>query len=118
MALLACPGYYRQVGSALEEGIRQAAKTQQVIQRANKLRLLWRAGNSFDVCPIGGDQRLTSVRQYGQELQATGHACLPEHFKRLPLEWVVRTGDSHSLRKVLMVGSVWWFPLIRFRMTN
>jgi hypothetical protein len=31
------------------------------------------------------------------------------------LEWVMRTRDSYAFGEVLMVGSVWWFPSIRYR---
>ena len=40
------------------------------------------------------------------------HARLTEHLQRLSLERVMRTRDGHPFRKVLMVGSVWWFPSI------
>jgi hypothetical protein len=62
MILLLCLQCYWRIGSAAQERIDEAAKTQQVIQRADELRTLWRAGSSFEVRPIGGDQRLTSVR--------------------------------------------------------
>lgn len=57
---------------------------QQVIQRADEHRRLRRARDSFEVCPVGGDQRLTAVRQNENELQAAAHARLPQDFKRLP----------------------------------
>jgi hypothetical protein len=40
MALLAFPRYYWQVGGATQECIDEAAKTQQVIERADELRSL------------------------------------------------------------------------------
>ena len=110
MVLLACSGYYRQVGQAIEKCIGQAAKTQQVIQRADEASLRRYAGISVDVRPIGGDQRLTAVRQNENELQATAHSRVPEHLQRLSLKWVARAGNGHPLRKLLMLGSLWWFP--------
>ena len=110
MALLACPRYYWQVGGAAQESIDKAAKTQQVIQRADERRILWCAGGSLEVGPIGGDQRLASVRQNENELQAAGHAGLPEDLQRLSLEWVMRTRDGHAFGEVLMMGSVSWCP--------
>jgi hypothetical protein len=112
MVLLACSRYYWQAGSAPQECINEAAKTQQVIRTADELRNLRSAVIGLEVCPVSGDQRLTSVRQNEHELQAAGHAGLPEDLQRLSLKWVMRTGDSHSFRKVLMVGSVWRFPSI------
>ena len=39
-----------------------------------------------------------------------GHARLPKDLQRLSFERMMRTRDGHALGKVLMVGSVWWFP--------
>ena len=64
----------------------------------------------LEVRPIGRDQRLTSVRQNENELQAAAHARLPEDLQRLSFEGVMRTRDGHPFRKVLMMGSVSWFP--------
>jgi hypothetical protein len=95
----------------MKECIDEAAKTQQVIQRTDEVR--WRlAVSSVEVCPLGGNQRLTAVRQYDHKLQAAGHASLPKDLQRLPMEWMMRTRDGHTFRKVLMVGSVSWCPLI------
>ena len=95
-----------------QESIHQAAEAKQVLQRADEVKILWRAcGDNLEVCPFGGDQRLASVRQNENELQAAGHARLPEDLQRLSFEWVMGTGDGHPFREVLMVGSVWWCPL-------
>jgi hypothetical protein len=110
MALLACPRSYRQVGGAAPQGIGEAAKPQEVLQGADKLRLLLCAGRILKVGPLGWDQRLAAVRQNENKLQALGHACLSENLQRLSFEWVMETGDGYSFRKVLMMGSVWWFP--------
>src|SRR5437879_763336 len=76
MALLACLRSYWQVGRAAQESIGQAAKTQEVIQRADQRRGLRKAGRSFEVGPVGGNQRLTSVL-----LEAAGDGTiLADHF--------------------------------------
>jgi hypothetical protein len=62
MPLLACPRYYWRRGRAAQKSIDEGAKAQQVIQRADEYRSLWRAGDSFEVRPIGGDQGLASVQ--------------------------------------------------------
>ena len=94
-----------------QESIHQAAEAKQVLQRADEVKILWRAcGDNLEVCPFGGDQRLASVRQNENELQAALHVCVPEDLQRLSLERVMRAGDGHPLREVLTVGSVWWFP--------
>ncbi len=97
----------------MEERVDQGAKTQQVIQRADELRVVTSAGSRLEVRPIGGDQRFTSVRQNENELQTAGHARLPEYLQRLSLKGVMRAGDRYPFREVLMVGSVWWFSWIR-----
>jgi hypothetical protein len=101
----------------MKECIDEAAKTQQVIQRTNKVsgRL---AVSSVEVRPLSGNQRLTAVRQYDHKLQAAGHASLPKDLQRLPMEWMMRTPDGHTLWKVLMVGSVSWCPSIPYRTTG
>jgi hypothetical protein len=38
---------------------------------------------------------------------------MPEHFKRLSLEGVMRASDDHPFREVPVVGSVWWCPSAR-----
>jgi hypothetical protein len=94
----------------MKECIDEAAKTQQVIQRTHKVR--WRlAVSSVEVRPLGGNQRLTAVRQDDHKLQTAGHAGLPKDLERLPTEWMMRTRDGHTFGKVPMVGSVSWCPL-------
>jgi hypothetical protein len=118
MILLGCPRCYRHIGGTAQKGLGEAVKTKQIIQRADELSSLRRTGGSLEICPIGGDQRLTSVRQNENELQAAGHAGLPKDLQRPSLEWVMRTRDGHAFWKVLMVGSVWRFPSIESTTTN
>jgi hypothetical protein len=98
----------------MKECIDKAAKTQEVIQRTDEVR--WRlAVNSVEVCPLGGNQRLTAVRQYEHKLQAAGHAGLPQDLQRLSFKWVMATCDGDTFRKVLRMGSVSWCPSTMFR---
>jgi hypothetical protein len=64
----------------------------------------------MEICPLGGDQRLAPVRQNENELQTAVHPRVPEDLQRLSLERMMRAGDSHTLREVPVVGSVWWLP--------
>jgi hypothetical protein len=107
MALLVSTRCYWHIGRTAQESIDEAAEAEQVFQRADERKVLRRDGGRVEVRPLGGDQRLTPVRQNEDELQAGRHARLSEHLQGLPLEWVMWAGDSHSLREVLMVGSVW-----------
>jgi len=118
MALLACLRSYWQVGGAAQESIGKTAKTEQVIERADEKRSLWRAGGSLEIRPVGRDQRLTAVWQDEHELQAGGHAGLPQDLQRLSMERMMRTRDGHPFGEELMVGSVWWFPSIRYRTSS
>jgi ribosome-binding protein aMBF1 (putative translation factor) len=43
MALLVCPRCYWHIGAAAQESIDEAAKTEQVIERADQRRSQWRA---------------------------------------------------------------------------
>ena len=45
-------------GGAAQESIGKATKTQEVIQRADKLRILRCAGRILKIRPVGGNQRL------------------------------------------------------------
>jgi hypothetical protein len=93
----------------MKECIDEAAKTQQVIQRTDEVSCRL-AVSSVEVCPLSGNQRLTTVRQYEHKSQAAGHAGLPKDLQRLPMEWMMRTRNGHTFGKVLMVGSVSWCP--------
>jgi len=106
MALLACPRYYWQLGRAAQKSINEVAKTQQVIQRADQHRGLWRAGRSLEIRPVGGDQRFTAVWQNENELQATRHAGLTEDLQRLSMERMMRARDGHAFGEVSVMGSV------------
>ena len=106
MALLDCPRYYGQLGRPAQQSIDEAAKTQQVIPRADEHRSLRRAGGGLKVCPVGGDQRLAAVGQDEHELPAVGHADLPQDLQRLSMERMMRTRDSDTFGEVLMMGSV------------
>jgi hypothetical protein len=118
MALLVCTRSYRRVSGAAQESIREIAEAKQVLQRADELKVLWRVCVGFEIGPFRRDQRLTAVRQNENELQTAAHVRVPQNLQRLPLKGVMRTRDGHLLREVLTVGSVWWFPSIRFPTRN
>ena len=103
------------MGGAAEESIDQVAETEQVFLRAGEGRILGRVGGGVEVRPFRRDERLTSVRQNENELQAAAHARVAEHLQSPSLERVMQACDGHPFRKVLMVGSVWWLPSTTFR---
>ena len=69
-----------------------------------------RARRGSKVRPFGGNQRLTSIRQNENELQAAAHVSVAEDLQRLSFERMMPADDGHSLGEVLTVGSVWRFP--------
>src|SRR5437588_8124268 len=83
MALLACLRSYWQVGWAAQKSISKAAEVEQVVQRAQKLRTPRFARGLLKVGPIGGDQRLTAIRQNEDKLQSVGHTCSSKDLQRL-----------------------------------
>ena len=113
MALLVFRRYHGRTGNAAEESIDETAELKQVVQRAGQFRTRWSGCGRIKIGPCGRDQRLAPIRQNENELQVTTHVRVPEDLQRLSLERVMRTGDRYSLREVLTVGSVWWFPSIK-----
>ena len=89
-----------------------------VIERADEQRSLWCAGGSLEIRPVGGDQRLAAVWQDKHELQSCGHADVPQDLQELSMERMMQTRDGHAFGEELMLGSVWWFPSIRYRTSN
>src|SRR5205807_9818409 len=52
MILLGCSRCYRHIGSTAQESIDQTAKAEQIIERADEQRSLWRAGDSLEICRL------------------------------------------------------------------
>src|SRR5438045_9228849 len=99
MGLLFSKRLRRRCDGASQKSICQRTELKQVLQRANEtvtLRLRWRCWG--ELCPIGRDQRLTSVRQNENELQAATQSRMTEDLQRLSLDRMMRQGGRHSLR--------------------
>jgi hypothetical protein len=62
---------------------------------------------AIEIGPGGRDQRPASIRQDEDKIQMPLSMGVTENEQRLAGERMMRTGDRHSLRKVLMMGSVW-----------
>ena len=110
MALLACSRSYWQAREAAQESVGKIAEPQEVLERADQLRNLGGADGFPKIGPVGGDPRLTAVRQKEHELQAGGHAHLSEDLQRLPFEGMMRTRDRYAFGEVPMMGSVSYAP--------
>ena len=95
---------------ALQESLYQAAETKQVFERAGDLWLLWKICRGLEICPRGRNQRLASVRQNQNEIQAFLPDGVPENFKRLSCKRMMAASDRYTLRIVPEVGSLRWFP--------
>src|SRR5437870_2114693 len=87
---LSAKAYWR-VGGAAEESIGKTTKAEQIIERADEQRSLWRARGSLEIRPVGGDQRLTAVWQNEHELYAARHAGLSKDLQRLSMERMMLT---------------------------
>ena len=113
MALLACPRYYLQASGSTQESTREISKTQQVLERADQLRKLRRAGGILKIGPVGGYPRLAAIRQNEHDLQTALHAHLSKDLQRLSLKRVMWTRYGDAFGKLLMMGIVSWCPSIR-----
>ncbi len=60
--------------------------------------------------PVPRNQRLAAVGQNQNEMQSTPAMRRPKNVERLAFERMASTDDGDALRKVLMMGSVSWFP--------
>ena len=118
MALLACSRSYWRGSGAAQQGIGAFTEPQEVLERADQLRKLGGAGGLLKIGPVGGDQRLTAVRQKDDELQAVRHPHLSKDIQRSPFEWMMPARDGDAFGEVLMMGSVSGCPSIEFRTTN
>src|SRR5436305_11166022 len=91
----------QRAATAHRRGLEDVAVIRRTDERGNL-----RASSSLEVCPVSGNHGLTSIGQNEHELQAAGHARMPENLQTLPFKWVVRTSDGHPFWEVLLVGSV------------
>src|SRR5215831_18533961 len=104
---------------AAEESIYHGSCMKQVWERAEcGCRCRGELRRHGQICPIGRDQRLTAIGQDQNEMQST-LAMRPLHnVQGSALERMASTDNGDLLGKVLMMGSVSWLPLTRFRMPN
>ena len=104
---------------AAEESVYHGAGVEQVFARA-KSRRNSREGlcSGGEVSPFGRDQRFTAVRQNEPEKPSTFPMHRPKNVKRSAFERMAGTDNSDPLGKVLMMGSVSWFPSTGLTTTN
>jgi len=110
MALPVCPRYRSGLDDATEESIDEAAKLKQVLRDAQQGGTREGNGAGLEVGPLGGNQGLASIRQNQEELQVALAVRALQYLQSVALKCVARADDSHPLRKVLTVGSVWRCP--------
>ncbi len=105
---------------AAEESVYHSAGVKQVFERAQGRRSRWREGlcRGGQIGPIRRNQRSAAVGQNKYEKQSTLAMHRSKNAERLPLERMAGTDNDDSFGKVLMMGSVSWFPSIRFLTTN
>jgi hypothetical protein len=111
MALLLWNKLRRRCCGALQNSICQKAELKQVLQRADELVIVFsRRRGSGEICPVRRNQRLASVRQNQNEIQAFLPDGVPENFQRLSLKGMMAASYRYTLRVVPEVGSLRWFP--------
>jgi hypothetical protein len=67
------------------------------------------------ISPFRGDHGLASIGQDQNKVQLALAMDCSENLKRFGFEWVVAASNRDPLGEVLMMGSVWCLPSIRFR---
>ena len=65
----------------------------------------------FAVGPINGDVGPALVWQDQNQVPSPVLAKAPQHDKRLALKGMMWASDGYNFGKVVVVGSMWWFPL-------
>jgi len=118
VALLPCrgvPGLARRYSEAAEESVYDGACVKQIFQRAERCRCLCRERSlrllrRGKVSPVRRDQRLTAVGQNQNEMQSTLAMRRPKNVEQPAFERMASTDNGDALKKVLMMGSVSWFP--------
>jgi hypothetical protein len=55
MALLVCNRCYRHIGGAAQESVNEATEAAYILQRADELKVRWRACCGVKVGPFGGN---------------------------------------------------------------
>ena len=109
-----------QCGEAAEESVYDSTRVKQVFQRAEGCGRLCRANllrlcRQGKICPVHRNQRFTAIGQNQNEMQSTLTMHRSQDVERPAFERMASSDDGHSLRKVLMMGSVSWLPLTVFR---
>jgi hypothetical protein len=104
---------------AVEESVGDGTCVKQVLYGAQRgfglhRESLSRLSHTEQICPVRGDQRLTAIRQNQDEIRLPLAMRRPKNLKRFSLKGMASADDRDSLRKVLMMGSVSWFPSTRF----
>lgn len=71
----------------------------------------------FVVGPIGGSQRSAAIWQDQNKPEAAITMRMAKNGEAFTLKRVMLAGNRYLCRKVMRMGSVWWFPLIESTMT-
>ena len=56
--------------------------------------------------------RAALIGQNQGQIQTPAFVYATQNGERLAVKRMMRTSDGDAIRKVAVVGSVWWFPLI------
>jgi len=102
---------------AAEESVYQGTGAEQVFERAEAGRRRCRDGlcRGGQIGPFGRDQRFAAVGQNQHEKESTFAMHRSKNAERLAFKRMPGTDDADSFGKVLMMGSVSWFPSTPYR---
>jgi len=100
---------------AAEESIYHGPCMKQVFERAECCCCRCRGAlcGQGQIGPIGRDQRLTAIGQDQNEMQSTLTMHPLHNVQGSAIERMASPDNGDLLRKVLMMGSVWWLPSTR-----
>jgi hypothetical protein len=111
MALLTSTKCYRRdSGGGPQESINEGSKTKQVFEGTNELWTRWKIVRGFEIRPGCWNQRFASIGQDQHKPQLALPIGMLQNLQRLTFKRMMWTNDSDVTRKLVKVGSVWWFP--------
>jgi hypothetical protein len=70
------------------------------------------------ICPFDWNERSTAIGQDQEQLRTTLPMNEPVYGEGVTFEGMMRSSDGDAWRKILVMGSVSWFPSAAFRTPN
>jgi hypothetical protein len=103
---------------AAEESVYDGARVKQVFERTKERAIPRRLWENGYISPLRRDHGLAAIRQDEDEIPSIFAADRLPNGEGLALKRMTGASYGNSFGKVLMMGSVWWFPSIVFHTPN